>query len=249
MAVTRMADFLVIVPSRGRPESVARVVEAWHATGAFGSADLLFAIDGDDPYSGAYLASVPSGTAGLVALPQWKPMVRKLNEVAVERVNEYFALGFAGDDHLPRTPGWAGRYVDALYELGTGIVYGDDLIQREQLPTQWAMTADIVRALGRMVPADVEHLYCDNAVADLGRCAGCLRYLPDVVVEHVHPIAGKAPMDLGYVRVNRPEQYRRDGAAYQRWVAEQLETDAATVRALRAQPVDDDAGVSVLGEV
>ncbi|WP_037684635.1 hypothetical protein, partial [Streptomyces griseus] len=106
-----------------------------------------------------------------------------------------------------RTVGWAGRYVDELRQLGTGIVYGDDGYQGERLPTQWAMTADVVGALGRMVPAPVEHLYCDNSVLDLGRAAGCIRYLPDVLVEHMHPVAGKAADDDQYRRVNSSAQY------------------------------------------
>lgn len=236
-----MDDLLVIVPTRGRPGNARRVVEAWRATGGFDTAKLLFAVDADDPELPGYeavknevLFKLP---VSLCVVEQWKPMVHKLDEAARFLADEHFALAFAGDDHLPRTPGWASRYLEALCDLGTGIVYGDDLLQREKLPTQWAMTSDIVRALGRMVPAPVEHLYCDNAVLALGREADCIRYLPDVVVEHVHPVARKAPMDDGYRAVNAPAQYRRDGDAYRRWVAGGLARDASTVRALRAAHV------------
>ena len=117
-----------------------------------------------------------------------------------------------GDDHRPRTDGWDTKMLAALRELGTGVVYGDDLLQGERLCTSWAMTSDIVRALGRMVPAPVEHMFCDNAVMDLAKAAKCLRYLPDVVIEHLHPLAGKADWDPGYWRVNRPTSTERDGA-------------------------------------
>lgn len=239
-----MADLLVIVPSRGRPESVPRVVRAWLDTGAYDDgARLVFAIDSDDPrYAEYHQQPMPEDVEAwrpLVSfgvMDQWQPMVRKLNQAATFSANwpdAPFALAFMGDDHIPRTSGWAGRYLAELRELGTGIVYGDDGIQGERLPTQWAMTADIVRALGRMVPADVEHLYCDNAIRDLGQAAGCLRYLPDVVIEHMHPVARKAPMDDGYRRVNQPAQYERDHAAYQRWRSTQLAMDAGIVRTLR----------------
>jgi hypothetical protein len=231
-------ELLVIVPSRGRPQHLARTVDAWRTTGAFDRAALLFAVDADDPEIGAYreahraVAHLP---VGLRVAVRWLPMVTKLNRVAVQHCEAPFALGFAGDDHVPRTPGWAGRYLDELHALGTGIVYGDDGMQGEALPTQWAMTSDIVRALGRMVPADVEHLYCDNAVQELGLKADCLRYLPDVLIEHMHPMAGKAATDRGYARVNQPEQYSRDQKAFLEWTTGLMGIQVATVRALRVR--------------
>lgn len=232
-----MADLLVIVPTRGRADNAARVLAAWDATSAWDCADLALAVDRDDPAIDDYrrLAAGPAGRGFwvLAEQPGWQPMVAKLNATAaVHCAGGYWALGFAGDDHLPRTPGWAGRYLAALRELGTGIVYGDDGLQGRRLPTQWAMTADIVRALGRMVPAPVEHLYCDNAIKDLGQATGCLRYLPDVLIEHMHPLAGKAPSDAGYRRVNSGGQYARDAAAYREWRDGRLADDARAVRAL-----------------
>jgi hypothetical protein len=229
-----MPDLAVIVPTRGRPESLPRIVDAWSTTGGFDSADLILVADDDDPSVGAYEdAWHQAQFAGdMIRAARWEPLVPKLNRAVGFFAHEYFALAFAGDDHLPRTPGWAKTMVDALREMGTGVVYGDDLLQRERLCTSWAMTSDIVRALGRMVPAPVEHMYCDNAVMDLARLAGCLRYLPDVVIEHMHPVVGKAPMDAGYERVNRPEQYRSDELAYGGWLRRGRAADVATVKAL-----------------
>lgn len=232
-----MADLLVIVPSRGRPQSVARMVEAWRATGALDVAHLVWAVDADDPEIDGYRQAVPAeaGSAPVTRyeVPEWMPMVHKLNLVAADASEAYWALAFMGDDHVPRSVDWVRRYLDELAQLGTGIVYGNDRIQGERLPTQWAMTANIVRALGRMVPADVEHLYSDNSVLDLGRGADCIRYLPDVVIEHCHPVAGRGVWDRGYERVNSRRQYARDHAAYQRWRAERMVADVAAVRAIR----------------
>ena len=232
------SDLLVIVPTRGRPASARRVVEAWKATGAFEAAELVFAADLDDPSIEDYVGIPPDYASLPVTVhisPKWRPMVPKLNDVAGLYARDYrhWVLGFAGDDHLPRTPGWAPTMLAALSEMGTGIAYGNDLLQGERLCTSWVMTSDIVRALGRMVPAPVDHMYCDNSVMDVGELAGCLRYLPDVVIEHCHPLAGKAEWDSGYARVNRAEQFQRDEAAYRQWANSQLAADAETVRALR----------------
>ena len=229
-----MPDLLVIVPTRGRPESLPKISAAWMATGEFKHADLVYVVDADDPavddYEATWERLVFAGR--MVRAEKREPLVPKLDAAALAFAGDYFALGFAGDDHIPRTHGWAKTMVAAMREMGTGVVYGDDLLQRERLCTSWAMTSDIVRALGRMVPAPVEHMYCDNAVMDLARLAGCLRYLPDVVIEHMHPIAGKAGMDAGYERVNRPEQYRADELAYGWWLRQGRAADVATVKAL-----------------
>lgn len=232
-----MPDLLVIVPTRGRPRSVAAVAEAWDFTGGWDAADLMFVADIDDPALEEYRAEVGRTRARLAAPDPWRPLVPKLNAAAVAEAGRYFALAFAGDDHLPRTFGWATGMLAALRELGTGVVYGDDLLRGESLASSWAMTSDIVAALGRMVPAPVEHMFCDNAVMELARRAGCLRYLPDVVVEHMHPLAGKAEWDPGYHRVNQAAQYERDGVTWARYVGDGLDADAHTVRQLRATRV------------
>lgn len=246
--MTDQKRMLIIVPTRSRPENVAKVVRAWEETDAFRYADLLFAYDMDDPKRGLYdLAMADKGNRAevhSVVLPEWLPLVPKLNRVAAmyaEGMPKHFAIGFAGDDHLPRTPDWAMRYLRMLLMIGTGVVSCPDGYRPDKLPTQWAMTADIVRALGRMVPAPVEHLYCDNAVWDLAEAAGCYAYLDDVLIEHMHPLAGKTKFDDQYRHVNRPDQFRQDEALYAVWKhgaghpdARTLAKDAEIVRALRS---------------
>jgi hypothetical protein len=234
-----VADLLVVVPTRGRPHAVAPIIEAWNVTGAWDDAELLFVVDADDPtlpnYRDALALARPDGwpaPAGLMVADRWQPLVPKLNEAVAAHVDDYFALGFAGDDHRPRSASWARTMLAALVDMGTGVVYGNDLLQGKRLASSWVMTSDIVRTLGRMVPAPVEHMYCDNAVMDLAADAGCLAYLPDVVIEHLHPLAGKAEWDPGYYRVNRAEQFAADGDAYQRWRDSQRAVDVAAVRAL-----------------
>ena len=160
-------------------------------------------------------------------------MVHKLDATARDLAGRYWALGFAGDDHLPQTIGWAKRYLTVLHELGTGMVYGDDGYQGRKLSTEWAVTSDVVRELGRMVPAPVEHMYCDNSMMDLFGAAGALRYLPEVRIEHMHPHAGKAQTDAQYQRVNHRDQFKTDRFWYEDWKISLMASDVASVRLLR----------------
>jgi hypothetical protein len=227
-----MADLVVIVPSRGRPVA-ARELAASFAETCTADTRLVFALDSDDPELSAY----PTTAGGEVCVaPAPSNMVLTLN-LAAKGYASYlpnFAIGFMGDDHRPRTVGWDSMYLDTLRELGTGLVYGDDLIQGERVPTQVAMTSDIVRALGYMAPPQLVHLFVDNFWLSLGRLAGCIRYRSDVVIEHMHPVAGKAGWDEGHKRVNTPEYYARDEAAWRAYIdAGHLAADVAKVEALR----------------
>ena len=224
-----MTDLVVVVPSRGRPAAARELAQAFAQT-CTADTRLVFAVDDNDPTRDDY----PDGTA---VFPS-RSMGEALNLGAKLVAPAAFAVGFMGDDHCPRTYGWDDAYLEALRELGTGIAYGDDLLQGERLPTQCAMTSDIVRALGYMVPPTLTHLYMDNFWLTLGHKAGCIRYLPGVVVEHRHPFAGKAQMDPGYERVNSGEMYHRDQAAFTQYVdSGGLAGDVAKVQALRGARV------------
>lgn len=228
----------MICPSRGRPQSVRRMAKAWEVTRAWGVVPLIWALDGDDPAYDEYISEIDHGF-GLEAhyhtSPQWQPMVPKLNRVAVDAVGAFGfgAVGFLGDDHVPRTDGWVFSLAADIIFSGPCILYGRDGFQDIKLPTWWVMSSSIIQALGRMVPADVQHMYCDNAVMTLGVETGTLRYLPDVLIEHMHPVAGKAEMDEGYHRVNRRQQYERDRVQFDAWLGSGLARDAKIVSALR----------------
>lgn len=227
-----VADLVVIVPSRGRPEAAAALARVFADTCTAGTR-LVFSVDADDPKGGEYSPLIRNGFVDLDVNINGS-MVAALNATAAKVAGgAELAIGFMGDDHCPRTFGWDERYLEALRELGTGMVYGDDLLQREKLPTQIAMTSDIVRALGYMAPPELVHLYVDNFWLDLGRAAGCIRYLPDAIVEHRHPVAGKAPWDPGYARVNDSALYAADGKSYQAYRGARFAADLQKVQALR----------------
>jgi hypothetical protein len=232
-----MGNLAVVVPSRGRPHTVAQLAQAFRDT-CTERTWLLFAVDEDDPQYLAYRDAVGEASATglrvqLVAQPGGT-MVSALNHAARHLLAAPApvvpdAIGFMGDDHRPRTEGWDRAYLTALQSL-PGIVYGNDLLQGPNLPTQCAISARLVRALGHMAPEVLTHLYVDNYWRDLGRATGCLAYLPDVIVEHLHPMVGKAEWDDGHRRVNRPSMYERDRAAYTAYWGEHQARDVLAVR-------------------
>jgi len=209
-------DLLVIIPTRGRPQAIPEIMAAWDETGA--TADLLFAVDTDDPKLAAYKKhAVGLKADGRVRFTFGKRrrLVGTLNAQAVKAEKTYRFLAFMGDDHRPRPAEqpWDDR-IRICLSGGPGIVYGNDLLQGETMATAVAMTSDIVTALGYMAPPAMVHLCVDLCWVDWGRGMGRITYLDDMVIEHLHPAAGKADVDQGYEECNSPEQVSSDAAAY-----------------------------------
>ncbi len=215
----------VVVPSRGRPENADRLAKAFIDTNA--NADLYIVVDNDDPKWNEY-AKNESFTV-LPADNKTGGCAASLNTGAVLLLDfikfplyDYFV--FMGDDHLPRTQKWDKTFIQAL-SLDTGIAYGNDLLQGKNLPTAFAMNRNIVDALRGMTFPGCIHLYFDNFVKQLGIDLKCLKYLPDVIIEHLHPVAGKAEMDEGYARVNQPKWYEEDLLTLQKYIRSQEYAD------------------------
>lgn len=234
----RKMTLVVVVPSRGRPHNVKRLIQAWADTQT--EAKLVFGLDRDDEtfnnQSGGEINDLIEqlellGKVG-VSVSDPKGMVFTLNEIATgaAEVNDF--VGFMGDDHVPRTLRWDRRICAVLSEMKTGIVYGDDGMQGPLLPTAVFMTSDIVKAVGYMAPPAMTHLYVDNVWRDWGQATKKLQYLPDVSIEHMHPQAGKAEWDEGHIRVNGEAMWAHDAEAYRVYVAEQETADIEKIRAL-----------------
>ena len=218
----------VVVPSRGRPENAARLAQAFIDTQT--EADLYFIIDNDDPKWNEYAKN--ENIKCLPADNKTGGCANSLNTGAVYLLDfakfplyDYFV--FMGDDHLPRTQNWDKAFIQAL-GINTGIVYGNDLLQGENLPTAFGMSRDLVEELQGMTFPGCIHLFFDNFVKQLGIDLNYLKYLPDVIIEHLHPVAGKAEMDEGYARVNQPKWYEEDLLALQKYLRSQEYADLVT---------------------
>ncbi len=233
-------DLAMLVPTRLRPHHVQPLAEAFAAT-CTAQTWLLFCVDGDD--DPAYLNAIRHAQTHtypriLHRTGARRRLVGTLNHYIGPLVNSTrppTAIGYLGDDHRPETFGWDSYFLAELAERGPGIVYGDDGIQHENLPTACAISIPIIAALGHLAPPCLTHLYCDTYWRDLGRGAGCLRYLPEVRITHRHPNAHLAPWDASYAESNSGQQYDSDGAAYADYVERgALAADIATVVKVRA---------------
>jgi hypothetical protein len=230
-----MTEMLVLCPSRGRPEAAREAYAAFEATRHRAGTRMVFPIDSDDPRLGDYFAE----TYPVVRQEAPGNMVKALNAAAMWAIAELKPkyLGFIGDDHRFRTQGWDDHFVKILEERRGGFVYGNDLFwPKGEIPTQIFMSASIVEKLGWMGLPDCRHLYIDNAWRTLGEATQSLYYMPDVIIEHMHPAGGKAEWDEGHRRVNTPEMYGHDEAVFNSWLEGSLEEDLDRVRSALGRP-------------
>jgi hypothetical protein len=205
-------DLLVIVPTRGRPGNVSRQQLAMMETRTT-VADVLYAVDDDDPHAMGY-----ARLDGIdLAIGPRMRLVGTLNFHAARLSSQYRNIGFMGDDHLPRTAFWDQEVANSLGTGSPRVVYGNDLFQGGNLATAAFMPSRMVEALGYMAPPELVHLYVDNAWMELGRSLDGLVYREDVVIEHMHPFAGKGVMDPGYQEVNSAAVNDADKVAFEAW--------------------------------
>jgi hypothetical protein len=211
-----MKNLAILVPSRERPQNIVELMKSLQETETDADSHLIVILDKDEPKIEEYekleidIVYVEKNGRG---------MAKPLNFAANLLKDNYRHFVFFGDDNRPRTMNWDHHFICNLDELETGLVYGNDLFQGQNLPTAVGMTGNIVQALNGMVPQGMVHLYLDNFWLKLGRDLDAIRYLPHVVIEHLHPYAGKAEWDQVYRDVNSSEMYAHDEKALSDYVS------------------------------
>lgn len=219
---------IVFCPSRGRPEAAAETLKSFLETRSDGDSELWFVVDSDDetrfdyPANHVWIADPPPGC-----------MNAALGRAAfAPEFSNRSVYGFIGDDHRFRTPGWD-RTLLAFAQEHPGIYYGNDLYQKEALPTNWFVTESIREQFGLGL-STLRHLFIDDYWKTLGEGAECLYYFPEMIIEHLHPAAGKAEWDESYRKVNSPDMYGHDGSAYHDWLNTMRDEDVRRLREIVA---------------
>jgi len=184
-------DLLLVIPSRSRPQNIDRLQNVMRKT-CRGDTELLVGLDDDDPLQSAY----PPGPAyeirsGLHQVVAW------INELAVPLVDKYRYIGHIGDDNVPHTEGWDVSIMEALER--TPFAFGNDLYPRApgSLCCHVFTRSEVIRRLGYFGPPVIRHMYVDVAWMAWGVATG-ITYLHEVIIEHMHYTAGKAPVDASY---------------------------------------------------
>lgn len=204
----------ILVPSRGRPHNLRRLVEAISAT-ATGDYRIYTYLDDDDPTADAY--------RGLDVKPTLGPRIfyaAAVNVLAgVAAADGATHLAMFGDDVVPETVGWDETLVAALGDR-LGVAYGSDGLEHlhgPDLPTHYVTQADVYRRLGWLALPSLRHLFADDVARELGLGLDHLVYRPDVSLKHMHRWVRLAPDDQTYREANDKRKRVQDRHAFEVW--------------------------------
>lgn len=221
-----MMRFGLYVPTRGRPEQLARCIDS-----AFDTAEhpervefICYRDDDDDSYDGCDLRTRWVTGPRLTLSKCW---------------NVCYAAGDAdivchlGDDIVFRTEGWDTAVAEVFEAMPDriGFVYTRDGVQDQALGTHGFLSRQWVEAVGYMCPPLFSHDYNDTWLNEVAHRIGRRIYLPNVLMEHMHWLWGKADHDQTYL--DHEEFGRRDNVSELWCATEELrERDAARLRAV-----------------
>lgn len=186
----------MLVPSRGRPDNIRRLVAAFDET-CTADTRLIVGLDMDDPQLLEYLDVIPMHVHPVV-LSDLRQVVAWTNRLAAGFGDEAHNLGMIGDDNVPRTKGWDTRVCESL--VNHNFCFGDDLNPGRpagSLCCHVFMRSEVVYQLGYAGPPSLRHMYVDDVWMAWGQ-ATSIEFLSDVVIEHLHPSAEKATDDAVY---------------------------------------------------
>jgi len=229
---------LIAIPSRERPDRLEIAIGVGLAL-AQGDVRYHVAVDDDDPQLDAYVELLePWSRSGYVSWEQGprKSLTKWTNWIAKTHVQQYYAIGSFGDDHVPETDNWDTMLLAYLHEIGgTGIVYPEDF-RRQDVPEAPIVTTDIIQKLGWVFLPSLHHFYPDNVLADIGSATGTLYFAEDVIVRHDHYLVAnpKSPRSL-YDNTYREAEYwlGQDEQTYKAWKADRENGMASDVRKIR----------------
>ena len=220
----------LLCPSRGRPNDLERFILSVTDTATDpGRVEILVYVDDDDPLKFDYILKHKSlclegNVQSLMNLnvffdePLSTPL---LNNILAEHA-QGDVLMLANDDQVFCDKGWDNRldeetakYSDDIYCMWFNDGwYGEDICTFPIVSRRW------VETLGYLTTPVFEKFNGDLWIWQIGQMVGRLHYIPDILVEHLHPDTGKAEADettARNLRGRRPDRDRAMFAKFERY--------------------------------
>ena len=122
-------------------------------------------------------------------------------------------LMYAADDIIFRTLSWDALVKKELTEKPASLVYGNDLGRpKQEIATHGFITRELANLNGYLLPEIFAADFCDTWLTSVTRMARCLKYVPSLEIEHMHPNWGKSTLDQTY------KNRRSDSAYWKLWL-------------------------------
>lgn len=199
-----------ILPTRSRPESCKRFIQAWNDTKS--STPVYVRLDNNDPKL-SELIKLEWPSTFKIETGEREGVAKATNDFFLNHSNEPW-YGFLADDFLPKTEEWDIKLVEAA---GSRFIsYPNDMAYRQDLPTMPCVGGDLVRAMGFFGFPKAYHYYVDTVYQYIGTHLNNIKRLDNVVVEHLHYSYNKSAMDIVYQESN--EKFKNDKKVWKNWI-------------------------------
>ncbi len=220
-------DLLVICPTKERPQICERMIKSFDKNSS-SFAKLFFFIDHDDKYFNEYINLFDS-TGHKFCIRGLKSLCEMYNHI-VKTLNTFQFYSETNDDFVYHTKDWDRILINKLKEKKGGIAYGDDRYGGSNLPTTSIISGEIIQAVGWIHMPTLDYLCNDVIWREIGHRLNRLYYMPEVKIEHMHPLAGKAEKDDTFKRTNSEKSYTRGHKAFREWKALQMNNDIQKIK-------------------
>ena len=192
------ADLIsLLCPTRGRPGNVARMVASARETAA-GPVEFVFRADVDAP--GSVPGEVAAAPDVTVVFGPRVTLSALWNECHAAASGDIFMQ--CDDEAVFRSAGWDAQVAAAFAAVPDRIafVHGRDGHQPDgTFGTLGFLHRRWTDAVGYFTPPYFSCDYGDTWLNDVANALGRRVYLPGVVTEHMHPVAGKAGWDVTHL--------------------------------------------------
>lgn len=202
----RSISISLLLPTRGRPALVERLFKSIAETTAQPNrVEVILYVDDDD--TGSH--HLDSQDVHVVRIIGSAISMGGYNSACLDRARGDIII-LVNDDMVIRTPGWDNMIaeMDAGYPDKIYLAYGNDLFKKRDFCTFPILSRRTCELLVEPYPVAYRGAFIDVHIFDIfkrlqhaGFCR--IRYMGDVVFEHLHYRTGKAACDETYARRGR----------------------------------------------
>lgn len=199
-----MTECVVLVPVLNRPHRALPLLESFHQSEA-DDARLLFICSPGDTAEQDAIATAGGEYIVLEHPPVRGDYARKINHGYRSTTEPLLFLG-ADDLHFHRR--WLQRCVRRLAQPGVGVVGTNDMTNPRVINAQHSTHSLVTRSYadehgtidrrGEVLHEGYWHEYVDDEFIATAKARNAFAFARDAMVEHLHPMAGKAPTDALY---------------------------------------------------
>lgn len=196
----------ILCPTRARPTGFARMVDSARLSEK--PVKIYAGVDSDDETLSAYDfrgidVTISEGKTGTAK--QWDILFKKAR-------GDYFVM--MADDAVFRTQNWDRKMASAFKLMDDLALLFFDNGNGRAIPEQMAVSRKWIELVEPFIFPQFEHFYLDQIIIRIAMACDRLVRVPQIMIEHLHPKYGKAPVDESYKSKRTGGLHQRDKERY-----------------------------------